>query len=200
MAADRPRRQDHAATAFARDVEPMAGSKAQMPGSKSDTSTEMHEELRRLGARLAEARKIRQLKRSDVASAIGCDADHVGKLERGQSWPGGLLLYGLCKRLAVSADWVLFGEGAGPRMESKRVTRRPYELVKDGSQTVGRPMRELPDAVVGYLATAGTEISPEVVEKIKRFDYSELGLKKLTIQQVKNIAALLAEGADGHDD
>lgn len=170
-----------------------------MPASPNDTSPEMLELLAQAASRLVDVRKKRGWSRAQLAAAVEIDSDHLGKLERGKSWPGGGLIVRLCRALEMSADWFLFGMGAPP--QEKRV-RRPFELVKSDTQRTASVARvtDVPKAVAAYIAIEGANLPPIVIEKLKRFDYQSTGLQDITPEQIRRLASALDLGDTARDD
>lgn len=129
---------------------------------------------------------------------IGVDPDHLGRLERGESWPGGMLIVKLCETLDVTPSWLLMGLGEGPdeSVPAQTIRRRPFELAaRRSTPPKAAPMRKLPDAVAAFLLSAGDSLSPELVKRLKEFDYSELDKKKLTRADIQKLASILDPGA-----
>jgi transcriptional regulator with XRE-family HTH domain len=159
-----------------------------MPISKGDTSPELLALRTDIGSRVKNARETRRMSRAQLATRVEADPDHLGRLERGEMWPGGVLIVRLCRELRVGADWLLFGEGPGPE------GRKPFEVISGGASEAPPKVSELsemPDIVASYIALEGASIPPAVVEKLKRFDYSGLRAQKLTIEHVRRLISVL---------
>lgn len=59
---------------------------------------------------------------------------------------------------------------------------------------------KIPEAVTLFLALEGDSIKPETRDRLRRFDYDELGIAKLTVQHVRKLAAVLDSGVAKGDD
>jgi transcriptional regulator with XRE-family HTH domain len=173
-----------------------------MPASKADTTPEMLQKRLEFGRRLESLMKMRGFKRSELAMAVESDKDHIGRLIRGVAWPGAALLIRLGEALRGDIDWLLTGRGkeptADPDVDAGRAVtgRRPFELVRGGRDT----MSKMPDAVVQFLAFEGSELKPELVDKLKRFDYTKVQARLLTLEAVRRLATLLDSDEPGDDD
>lgn len=60
------------------------------------------------------------MKQAKLAYDVGRTISDVSGWERGRHLPGALSLAYLALALDVSADWILFGQGAGPSGEFVR--------------------------------------------------------------------------------
>ncbi len=69
-------------------------------------------DIRELGNRLREQRNKRNLRQTDIASALGVSIQAVSKWERGENAPDISLLVELGRLLGVSVEWILGGTSA----------------------------------------------------------------------------------------
>lgn len=67
-----------------------------------------------VGRRICEVRVALGLSVKDLATAAGIHYNHLYLLEKGAYFPKSPTLRKLAKRLGVSVDWLLTGEGQGP--------------------------------------------------------------------------------------
>ncbi len=71
-------------------------------------------DLGKLGQRIKQQRERRQLRQSDIASALRLTSQAVSKWERGENAPDIAVLLDLARLLGVSVEWILTGRQEAP--------------------------------------------------------------------------------------
>ena len=152
--------------------------------------------------------RLKKIDRQELASAIKADSSHIGKIARGNNWPGTDMTAAMCRVLDCSMDWLILGRGAPPTATKSEPTqrrpteqRRRFELVSNAPpQKSEQVTRRPPDVVIAFLATEGEQLAPEVVSRLQSFDYDGTQMRGLTLEQVRRLARLLATEPQSRDD
>lgn len=94
------------------------------------TNTRPSPELAAFGARLAAARKVQGLSQTELAALIGVSLPRYHAWEHAIALPNRIELYGrLCQHLAVTVDWLFFGNSAAlPRGLKQRLDAQSAPL------------------------------------------------------------------------
>ena len=78
-----------------------------------------------VGARIKRAREMRKLTQEYISNQVDVNTQHISDVERGAVGLSIGTLIKICKALGVSADYILFGDGASN-------TNNPfYDLIKN---------------------------------------------------------------------
>lgn len=174
-----------------------------MPRTRAEETQEDEALRTAIGARLRQARLLREHTHRTLAQAIGYEQNHLSRIERGNSWPSVPILLAMCRELDMSADWLLFEKGPAPKV-GDRPARRLFEVVHSTAPVAERkpPVNKqaLPEAVTAFLAFESSSVKPETIDRLRRFDYAGLGYDRLTPQQVRNLAAELDSEEERGDD
>ncbi len=68
-----------------------------------------------IGTRIRELRKLHRISMDEFAKLIGSTSATVSNLENGLTMPSGETLLRISEAMAISADWLLTGNGASKR-------------------------------------------------------------------------------------
>jgi len=117
-------------------------------------------DLGKLGQRIKQQRERRQLRQSDIASALRLTSQAVSKWERGENAPDIAVLLDLARLLGVSVEWVLTGRQEAPG------TFPAVVLCTSLNGFAERAARMAP----GDLAAWSNTIHYAVTEAVLRFD------------------------------
>lgn len=166
-----------------------------MPRTRAD-EPKQHEVLRHgIGRRLREAREALQLTQLEVAVKAGIDPIHLSRIERGKSWPLIPTTMALCAALGVTADWLLSGR-TNERANSRASSHPPAQqaVIEKPEKATKRPLLTkvtLPKGVLQYLALEGDSIEPRMRKALESYDWASLGVKNITVAQVRRFAETL---------
>jgi transcriptional regulator with XRE-family HTH domain len=117
-------------------------------------------DLGKLGQRIKQQRERRQLRQSDIASALHLTSQAVSKWERGENAPDIAVLLDLARLLGVSVEWILTGRQEAPG------TFPAVVLCTSLNGFAERAARMAP----GDLAAWSNTIHYAVTEAVLRFD------------------------------
>jgi class 3 adenylate cyclase len=117
-------------------------------------------DLGKLGQRIKQQRERRQLRQSDIASALRLTSQAVSKWERGENAPDIAVLLDLARLLGVSVEWILTGRQEAPG------TFPAVVLCTSLNGFAERAARMAP----GDLAAWSNTIHYAVTEAVLRFD------------------------------
>ena len=113
-----------------------------MPERSAETEDTSRRFLLAFGRRLQAARRRKNLTQAQLAKKLGCTSDMVGRYERGQSFPYGLMLVRLAHHLDVTVDYLVTGRNVCGVVD-KRLLQRVQAL--EGAQP------EVLDQAIGFL-------------------------------------------------
>lgn len=128
------------------------------------------------GARLKQARLLRNLTQEDLATLLGIRAITISRNETESMSPSKSTFDGYVRELAISAVWLAYGEGKGPSQDGQ-------------DHDHGELLRE-------YLASPLAQtLRPATRGRLARIRFADLGISIPTFAAVHDVALLLERHA-----
>jgi transcriptional regulator with XRE-family HTH domain len=103
-----------------------------------------------IGERIKYLRKLQGLTTEQLADVIGMKKGSVSSYENNRYDPSAKTIVSICKQFDVSADWLLTGEGRGPKEEAPPLDDEAKEKIKK---------------YIGYAASVGKKIRHIRIQK-----------------------------------